>query len=69
MQRHLVVLVAMMLSGPASAVVSDAIPTGPAIGETMPAFALKDQNGEIVDYSPDDGKGQALILFYRSASW
>jgi peroxiredoxin len=51
------------------ALVTETIPTGPTVGETMPAFALKDQHGNQVSYSPEDGKGRALILFHRSASW
>ena len=48
---------------------SDDFPTGPTIGEAVPDFALPDHRGNVVRYSEARGTGQALILFYRSASW
>ena len=42
-------------------------PTGPDIGDVIPAFTLPDQSGNPVTHSPDSGK--AYILFHRSASW
>ena len=44
-------------------------PTGPAVGEPVPDFALPDQFGNTVRFSEVRGTGQALILFHRSASW
>ena len=44
-------------------------PTGPAVGEPVPDFALPDQNGNSVRFSEVRGEGRALILFHRSASW
>ena len=42
---------------------------GPDIGDTVPDFQLPDQFGTTVRFSAVRGGGQALILFYRSASW
>ncbi len=43
-------------------------PTGPELGQPVPAFTLPDQSGKPVSYPPDGG-GKAYILFHRSASW
>jgi len=47
----------------------DNFPTGPEIGELVPDFVLPDQTGRLLRFSEYRGEGQALILFYRSASW
>ena len=39
-------------------------PTGPKIGEKLPAITLPDQNGQPVTVS-----GRAAVVFYRSAVW
>jgi cytochrome oxidase Cu insertion factor (SCO1/SenC/PrrC family) len=65
----LLTAILLSLTGAASGAVTDGLPTGPKIGERMPAFTLPDQNGNPVTFSPGDGKGRALILFHRSASW
>ena len=44
-------------------------PTGPAVGQIMPEFTLKDQSGNPVCFSRARGSQQALLLFFRSASW
>lgn len=46
----------------------ESFPTGPGIGELVPAFTLPDQDGKPVSYPPQGG-GKAYILFHRSASW
>ncbi len=43
-------------------------PTGPEIGQPMPAFTLPDQNGTPVHFPPEDGS-KVYILFHRSALW
>ena len=48
---------------------SEDFPTGPAIGEPAPDFALPDQFGNLVRFSEARGTNQALVLFHRSASW
>lgn len=47
---------------------SEDFPSGPAIGEPVPAFTLPDQHGRAARYPPADS-GKTYILFYRSASW
>lgn len=39
-------------------------PTGPKIGEKLPAITLPDQNGQPVTVT-----GRAAVVFYRSAVW
>lgn len=44
-------------------------PTGPALGEPVPDFKLRDQFGQLISFSAVRGTDKALILFHRSASW
>jgi hypothetical protein len=48
---------------------TDEFPTGPAIGERLPEFALPNHNGEIVDFYADRGDSKAIVVFHRSAAW
>lgn len=43
--------------------------TGPAVGEAIPEFAGKDQNGIRQTFDDIKGPNGALIIFYRSADW
>ncbi len=49
--------------------IGEDFPTGPAVGEPVPDFALPDQFGNQVRFSDFRGRNRALILFHRSASW
>ena len=42
---------------------------GPAIGQRVPAFTLKDQNGHEVSLDALLKKGPVALVFYRSADW
>ena len=46
-----------------------AFPTGPAVGEPLPDFALPDQFGNLVRFSEARDTDRALVVFHRSASW
>lgn len=48
---------------------SHEFPTGPAIGERLPAFSLPSQHGRLVDYHADRGSSKSVVVFYRSAVW
>ena len=54
-------------SAPAQA--AAAIPTGPAIGEKIPAFRALDQNGRMQDFDSIRGPKGAVIVFNRSTDW
>lgn len=43
--------------------------TGLTVGERIPNFRAKDQNGELRDFTSIRGPRGAVIYFYRSASW
>lgn len=43
--------------------------TGPAVGERVPEFAARDQNGKLTRFQDIKGPRGAVILFYRSADW
>jgi hypothetical protein len=42
---------------------------GPQIGETVPAFSLPDQNGQIRTLESVMGRNGTMLLFHRSADW
>ena len=44
-------------------------PTGPAIGERLPDFTLRNQRGEAIDFHADRGGHKAAVVFQRSAVW
>lgn len=44
-------------------------PTGPAVGERIPAFEGVDQNGRARDFESLAGPNGLLLLFHRSADW
>jgi len=48
---------------------SHEFPTGPAIGDRLPEFALSNQNGEPIDFHKSRGNAKAIVVFYRSAVW
>ena len=43
--------------------------TGLAIGEKIPPFQLRDQNGKLQDFNSIRGPQGAAIYFVRSADW
>lgn len=45
------------------------IPTGPAVGEKVPAFSAVDQNGRTQTLETLAGPNGLLLLFHRSADW
>ena len=48
---------------------SDAFPTGPAVGEPVPDFTLRDQHGREVNFAEYRAGKRALLVFHRSAHW
>ena len=48
---------------------SHEFPTGPEVGERLPAFSLTNQHGRVVDYHADRGDSKSVVVFYRSAVW
>ncbi len=47
----------------------EGFPTGPAIGERLPDFELRDQIGRTVRFHADRGSARAAVVFFRSAVW
>ncbi len=43
--------------------------TGPAVGQKIPAFKLRDQSGRVQDFNSIRGPKGAAIFFVRSADW
>ena len=44
-------------------------PTGPEIGNALPAICLPDQQGQLVDIRQQCGNRRAIVVFHRSAYW
>lgn len=44
-------------------------PTGPAVGESIPAFEAVDQFGRTQTFDSLKGSNGLLLLFHRSADW
>lgn len=45
------------------------VKTGPAIGETIPAFELTDHTGKTQTFESLRGPKGLVLLFHRSADW
>ncbi len=45
------------------------IPTGPAVGQKIPAFEAVDQSGHPQTFDTLKGDKGLLLLFFRSADW
>ncbi len=43
--------------------------TGPAVGETVPAFSASDQTGRTQNLQSIIGPNGAMLVFFRSADW
>jgi hypothetical protein len=62
------VLVAAPQSPPARQRI-DVAKLGPQVGERVPAFNLKDQNGKSWNLRSIMGPKGAMLVFFRSADW
>ena len=61
-----VLLAGLLAQSPASIDVSK---LGPQVGERVPDFSLKDQNGKTWTLQSIMGPKGAMLVFYRSADW
>ena len=52
-----------------SAPIIDVSKLGPQVGERVPDFSLKDQNGKLRTLQSIMGPKGAMLVFYRSADW
>ena len=48
---------------------AQSLKTGPAIGESIPAFSVTDHTGETRTFESLRGPKGLLLLFHRSADW
>lgn len=42
---------------------------GPQVGDSVPAFTLPDQNGQLQSLDSIRGPNGTMLLFHRSADW
>lgn len=59
----------LAISLAAAALAADPVPTGPAVGATIPAFEVKDLNGKTQTLATLTGPKGLLLVFFRSADW
>lgn len=45
------------------------VQTGPAVGQTIPAFEAPDQNGTARNLASLTGPKGLMLVFFRSADW
>lgn len=57
------------LAGQRSRTPIDVSKLGPQVGERIPDFGLKDQNGKIWTRQSILGSKGAMLVFFRSADW
>ena len=62
-------LTAASLSCVAWAQGAEKLAPGPAVGAKVPAFELKDQNGQARTLQSLMGPKGLMLVFYRSADW
>ena len=53
----------------AAAAQTPASPTGPNVGQKIPAFEARDQNGRAQTFETLKGRKGLVLLFVRSADW
>ena len=51
------------------ALAADHVPTGPAVGATIPALEVKDLNGKPQTIASLTGPKGLMLVFFRSADW
>ena len=53
----------------AFALAADHVPTGPAVGATIPALEANDLNGQKQTLASLTGPKGLMLVFFRSADW
>ena len=70
MRWTLLLLAAALLQGPSGTPSRiDVSKLGPQVGERVPDFSLKDQNGKVWTLQSIMGSKGAMLVFIRSADW
>jgi hypothetical protein len=69
MAKRSLIEVAMLLTLPIAALHGQTIKTGPDVGQQVPAFSAKDQEGRNQTLKSIMGPKGAMLVFFRSADW
>ena len=64
-----VLFAALLMQGQSKRTPIDLSKLGPQVGERVPDFSLKDQNGKIWTLQSIMGPKGAMLVFLRSADW
>lgn len=51
------------------AIAQNSVPTGPAVGSSVPVFEAAGQNGQVHNLQSLLGPKGLILVFYRSADW
>ncbi len=62
-----VILLAVQAAAPAPR--PDPMTLGPAVGQTLPAFEVKDSRGVARNFESLKGPNGLVLVFFRSADW
>ncbi len=62
-------LTLLALSLATVALAADPLPTGPAVGASIPALEVKDLNGKTQTLASLTGPKGLMLVFFRSADW
>jgi hypothetical protein len=64
-----VLLKVILTAASACLMATAATPTGPEVGQRVPGFTLRDQNGAAKSLHDVLGPKGAILVFFRSADW
>ena len=69
MAKRVLIEVAMLWTLTMAALHGQSIKTGPDVGQQVPAFSAKDQEGRNQTLKSVMGPNGAMLVFFRSADW
>jgi hypothetical protein len=64
-----VLILALAQPPAADAEPPDPATLGPRVGDALPAFTARDQDGRLRDFASLAGSNGLVLLFFRSADW
>ena len=69
MSKRSLIEVVILWTLPIAALHGQSIKTGPDVGQPVPAFSAKDQDGRNQTLKSIMGPKGAMLVFFRSADW
>jgi hypothetical protein len=69
MAKRVLIEVAILWTLPMAALRGQSIKTGPDVGQQVPAFSAKDQEGRNQSLKSVMGPNGVMLVFFRSSDW